>query len=159
MNTYQFSTVADMPDDVFDNSLCVYLVSRDESENNDLRRIDSFMDILKINGRKACLKVVFGFGGYDDDPRKIYLIEGARRFMALLLDKHPNFGYFIIPDGQAIFACLLPTLDVAKGTMPIETVQKTMRQITDGIRRYGDEIGDVEGKREAIRNWQAIIKN
>ena len=153
---YDFNYPDSLTPEMFSDGLCLYLVTYEESESQDMKRIDTFMQSLNRIGKPARQLVVFGFGGYDNDPREIYVIEGARTMMQSIISKYPCFGYFINPDSQALFACLLPLQDVLTGEIKSSDAIKVLRQIKDGIRAYGNEIGDPEGAREAIKRWQTV---
>jgi hypothetical protein len=149
-----FSSIDAITAEMFDSGMSAYLVSREESEGSDMRLVSALFDRLMSIGSIACQNIVFGFGGYDDDPREIYVIPKAREFIAKLIETYPCFGYFVTPADNALLACMLPLDDIRSNSISLDVVTQTLRRITDGIRDYGKQIGDQDGARRAVKEWQ-----
>lgn len=142
--------------ETFEDGLAMFLITGEESNTPDYKRIDDFMELLHKIGKVACQGVGLGFSGYDDDPREIWEIPEARAFIQRLNDKHPCWPYFVIPEQEALFACLLPMIST-RGAMREDAI-RILRKIKDEIRAYGKEIGDPVGAQEAVSAWRQACR-
>ena len=94
---------------VKENDILFYAVSKREILNNDFNRIRKSLEILKEAGKDAKGKLFLTFDGYDNDKREIYMIPEIRNFVKNVWDDYKFLFYFLTSfdnNRAIIFACL-----------------------------------------------------
>lgn len=138
---------------VKENDILFYAVSKREILNNDFNRIRKSLEILKEAGKDAKGKLFLTFDGYDNDKREIYMIPEIRNFVKNVWDDYKFLFYFLTSfdnNRAIIFACLndfkaIQNLRDKKCRLEIIYNQKIKEQTINAMKKYGLLIDDNDG--------------
>ncbi len=138
---------------VKENDILFYAVSKREILNNDFNRIRKSLEILKEAGKDAKGKLFLTFDGYDNDKREIYMIPEIRNFVKNVWDDYKFLFYFLTSfdnNRAIIFACLNDFKAIQnhrdkKCRLEIIYNQKIKEQTINAMKKYGLLIDDIDG--------------
>lgn len=138
---------------VKENDILFYAVSKREILNNDFNRIRKSLEILKEAGKDAKGKLFLTFDGYDNDKREIYMIPEIRNFVKNVWDEYKFLFYFLTSfdnNRAIIFSCLNDFKAIQnhrdkKCRLEIIYNQKIKEQTINAMKKYGLLIDDIDG--------------
>lgn len=138
---------------VKENDILFYAVSKREILNNDFNRIRKSLEILKEAGKDAKGKLFLTFDGYDNDKREIYMIPEIRNYVKNVWDDYKFLFYFLTSfdnNRAIIFACLNDFKAIQnhidkKCKLEIIYNQKIKEQTINAMKKYGLLIDDIDG--------------
>lgn len=138
---------------VKENDILFYAVSKREILNNDFNRIRKSLEILKEAGKDAKGKLFLTFDGYDNDKREIYMIPEIRNYVKNVWDDYKFLFYFLTSfdnNRAIIFACLNDFKSIQnhrdkKCRLEIIYNQKIKEQTINSMKKYGLLIDDIDG--------------
>lgn len=138
---------------VKENDILFYAVSKREILNNDFNRIRKSLEILKEAGKDAKGKLFLTFDGYDNDKREIYMIPEIRNFVKNVWDDYKFLFYFLTSfdnNRAIIFSCLNDFKAIQnhrdkKCRLEIIYNQKIKEQTINAMKKYGLLIDDIDG--------------
>ena len=149
------------------NSVCRFIIDREEVDDNDLERVNAFFEELREYGTIPRQKVLFTFGGYDDDKRElIYIIEVAQ-YIKAMLTRNPWFWYYATPFNSEIFylALLTDENEYVIADFPLarkfslktdpEKMQRLIYIMGINLNMYGEDMDDIDGALESLQVWSA----
>lgn len=130
---------------VKENDILFYAVSKREILNNDFNRIRKSLEILKEAGKDAKGKLFLTFDGYDNDKREIYMIPEIRNFVKNVWDDYKFLFYFLTSfdnNRAIIFSCLNDFKAIQnhrdkKCRLEIIYNQKIKEQTINAMKKYG----------------------
>ena len=143
---------------VKENDILFYAVSKREILNNDFNRIRKSLEILKEAGKDAKGKLFLTFDGYDNDKREIYMIPEIRNFVKNIWEKYKYLFYFLTPfdnNKAIIFACINDVKayqNIKTGITNLEIVynEKIKLETIKSTEDFGRLIGDLDGARREL---------
>ena len=160
---------------MFSDSLIVFNVSKKDIETLNMSNIETLLETLYKQGKKACGNLVITFSGYDDIPDEVYEIPEIRKWSAKFIELHPEVFYFLnhfLEADQIILTtlCDLTAIHVGEPTkspieyaemgidpsdIPQKQIELTLpaglrERITKAVMDYGRKIGDIKGAKESL---------
>lgn len=154
---------------LFGNSICHFEIKKEEIENQNFKRIDTFMDKLTSYGSLARQKVLFSFADYDDDKRELIYVPEAVQYAKILVKNHPYFWYYAIQYNSAFFylAFFVNDKNMTIATIPeaqkffikqdVEDLERFIKVMAMNLNIFGEEIGDIDGALECMKLWGSMI--
>ena len=138
---------------VKENDILFYAVSKREILNNDFNRIRKSLEILKEAGKDAKGKLFLTFDVYDNDKIEIYMIPEIRNFVKNVWDDYKFLFYFLTSfdnNRAIIFSCLNDFKAIQnhrdkKCRLEIIYNQKIKEQTINAMKKYGLLIDDIDG--------------
>ena len=149
------------------NSMCHFVISKEEVDDNDLERVNAFFEELREYETTPRQKVFFTFGGYDDDKRELIYIIEVVRYIKEMLTRNPWFWYYATPFNSEIFylALLVDENDYMIADFPlarkfsIKTDPEKMKNIIfimgANLSILGKDMDDIDGSLESLKVWSA----
>jgi hypothetical protein len=153
-----------------------YSISKNEIIHKKFEEIDKIIKTLELRGRDAYKTVTLGISGFADVPDELYEIQKVRGWVQHVIRKHPNFFYFLDFDTDShihLLGCLGDIESIYEGEIltVIEMMERGLTQndlppkihkcrftaeyaklLTEGIKQYCEEIGDMNGKMELLNH-------
>ena len=166
----KYFTPDQMTQDMFEgSSVCHYEISKSETQELDLDRLDEFMSELLEYGSLPRQKVLFSFAGYDADERELIFIPEVVKYAKALISQHPYFWYYATPFNSEFFflVLLLEEQNQTIATIPLirkfhiktdkDKVMGMIRIMGINLNIFGEEIDDIEGAVESLKVWSDKI--
>jgi len=149
------------------NSMCHFEISKEEVNDNDLERVNTFFEELREYGTIPRQKVFFAFGGYDDDKRELIHIIEVVRYIKAMLTRNPWFWYYATPFNSEIFylALLVDENNYVIADFPLarkfslkmdpDKMKSLIYTMGANLNMFGEDIGDIDGSLESLKVWSA----
>lgn len=159
-----------------------YAIEKNETLSKNLTGIEKLLKVLKLKGKDARQSVTLTFSGYDHVPDEIFEIEEIRKFVKVLLHKHPYIFYYLAQDTECLQNIILcycdfetlfigekkpiseyPLEQIMNNELPQQNVyinidNKTLLKWKKEVRKYGIKVNDLEGAEKVIDAIDNIFK-
>ena len=85
------------------NAICHFEITKQETIEQDIDRLDDFMSELREITPLSRQKVLFPFAGYDTDERELIYIPEVIRYTKGFISRHPYFWYYAVTFNSEFF--------------------------------------------------------
>lgn len=133
-------------------------ISRKSIENFDFEDILGTLMTIHLEPKECYNKMMLSVGGYDNDPRELFMIEEVRDYISFLDKSFPYWFYYVdltIPKSHStlmvVLSCVCEVEEVFDKEKEIKRIQLNQDTLNEQIKihfHFMNEIMDNEGYTE-----------
>jgi hypothetical protein len=161
INLTEFYYSDSMPtvDQIIHSELIMFTINKDDIVSKNYTRVNELHKLLLKARTKGKEKVLMLFGGYDHDPREIYLIDEIKTYVRELIKSKPDLFYWLTSfdnNKQMVLLCAVDNMTMMKhkdSTMvanSFEISEELYKNIIYGTSMMCEMIGESPAEFERI---------